>query len=745
MAASVLLNFANGVDFTPTDPLMGMVRTGDKLLSYDLLSVGRFRDMGTEEEKRGYIRKKIAQLRNMLEDRSLSSEDQGELIRLIITLDFKPWNFLKPEKAKNNDEFDAAFPTLKLDYIKTTVDKVFGIKNPLLRRIEFIVLFVDDYKEEERSMRYRLTAYNGYTNTGHSEQSLSFSSFYLNSERDKALEKMNHPDASVNLNDSSIKAVYDSFLTKRNEVVNLIKKHLKTIGMDDTFDNIVKSTLDIKTVKDFISTDYDGELQNHVRNMAGLGADRFRNSTCFILNMRQDPASQKSKDEISLKSFVQLLCTVDDEQYDMLFKPLDSNDYHKLFITNAPDDDDIKRFSLLQYTRDISALGAQVGGLNWWNSNEKLTGMYWDSSKEVEYCAYQPQNTNVEGGHQGQNEIVDEIGNKKQKIFKEVRRVPFFFGKQPGDWQWYQEVTRALDDCISYEHENNRPRVESLTRVEDSELSETTVSTNFAELSEQIKNFTINDIQSKVDYETYIHNRKRIIKQLTKKAEDMKKELVMLGFRSRLIWILFLSSIAFTLCYAYHFFYEESNENPLWVAASFIVICLILAIGTFISQMMMKKRILSVYGEIDSLFNKLKTLAKNHLKSVNELATEMNEADANRKTLSEMRSKYDEWNRHNKKVESWVNFARNMKLLLESYLSDITFNKDDINQINEEVSWTVDDTILNGKPNVVAQIWSQDFYRDMQPIIEITNQNKTNTLKGVTCFISHFNLCVSKK
>ena len=745
MVASVLLNFANGVDFPPTDPLMGMVRTGAQLLSYDPLSVERFRDMGTKEEMHGYIRMKVAHLRNMLEDRSLSSEDQGGRIRLIITLDFKPWDFLRKENVKENDEFDAAFPTLKLDFIKTIVDDVFGIKNPLLHRFDYIVLFVDDNLDEERSIRYRQTAYHGYCNTGGNIYCLSANSICLNSDRNMVLEAMRNPDANMELNNPTIKAAYNSFLTKQANVIDLIKSHLKKIGMDIAFANSVNSALDIKTVNDFTNFDYDGVLKDLVRNIAGLGADRFRNNTCFILNMRQTIASQKSRDDIALKSLVQLICTIDDEQYDMQFKPLDENDYHKLFIISDPDDDDINRIALLKYSRDICALGAQVGGLNWWNPEHQLSGMNWDSSKEVEYNVYQPKNANAEGGHQGQNEIVDEIGNEKQKKFRDVRRVPFFFGKHPGDWQWYLEITRALDDCLSYERDNNRPLIENITRAEDSEFPKTTVETNYAELDKQIEKYAIKDIKSKVDYETYILNRKEKIEQLAKKSEDMKKGLVKLGIRSRWIWILFLSSIAFTLCYAYHFFNEESYDHPLWIAVGFFAICLALTAGTFISQLMVKNKIHALYREIDDLFYDLKTLAKNHLKSVNELATEMNEADANRKTLTEMKAKFGEWNRHNKKVEIWVNYARNMKDLLENFLSDIQFSRTDSDQIKEDVDWTVDDSILEGKPGVVVQIRSQDYYSDMQPLIEVTNQNKKNTLKNVTCFISQLKyMCIQK-
>ena len=117
MAASVLLNFANSVDFTPTDPLIGLVRTGASLLAYDQLSVETF--SRKDSERKDHIWRKVVELRNVLEDRSLSFADRGERIRLIILLDFSPWKFLKP-KFPEDVEFDAAFPTLKLDFVKST-------------------------------------------------------------------------------------------------------------------------------------------------------------------------------------------------------------------------------------------------------------------------------------------------------------------------------------------------------------------------------------------------------------------------------------------------------------------------------------------------------------------------------------------------------------------------------------------------------------------------------------------------
>jgi hypothetical protein len=115
----------------------------------------------------------------------------------------------------------------------------------------------------------------------------------------------------------------------------------------------------------------------------------------------------------------------------------------------------------------------------------------------------------------------------------------------------------------------------------------------------------------------------------------------------------------------------------------------------------------------------------------------MNTVDAQRKTLSEMKVKYGGWKSHNKKVELWVNFARNIAVLLDQLLVDLGA-ADDHNVNSMEVRGvTLDDSILMGKPAVVGQIRSQDFYSDMAPQVIICNQNKENTISGVTCFVSH--------
>lgn len=744
MATSVLLNFSNSIVFTPTDPLMGLVRIGVQLLSYDLLSVETFTKIDGDRKKQ--IQKKVAELRNMLEDRCLSSEDQGESIRLIILLDFIPWGFLNSIQTDGEVSFDAAFPSLKIDLIKSIMEEVFGKSNPLLRRFDYNVIFIDDKTDEERSARYKLSAYHGYCKKGMSRLWLSADSIKLNHERDEYLRQMGNPDASMLLTDVSVKSVYDLFKEKLGETLNLITDYLQRIGKDEIFNDNIKPLLNIKTIGDFEQTNYDFQLQTIIRNIAGLGADRFRDCTFFVTSLRQSVASLQCKDGIALRSLIQLICTTDwyqqKDQYHELFKPLNDNDFHKFFIMSEPDDNHFTINALLQYRSDITAFGKQVGGHEWWNPEGKLTGLNWDSSKEIQYYVYKPKTANAAGSHEPQNDVIDEVGAEKVKRFRSVRKVPFFFGKKTNDWHWYHQIIDALNDCCKFEIKNDRPIVDNLTRESESKLPKELVTTNYGELELRIKQMAASDIVSTVDYDAYINNRKKKVEELVEKIEDLKKELVKLGFRSRALLMACLSCLVFTLCFAFHFIYSESEQYPLWLLGGLLAFCLSIIIGMIIARFVIKEKIHDVYRKIDFVFESLRQLSKSHLDSVNKLVTDINQADANRKTLSEMKMKYDEWEKHNKKVECWINYSRAMRDLLDDALKYLNAQEEEQEGQGNNLR-TINETILDSRPSVVAEIWSR--YRNMKPQIIVTNQNKKNTVENATSFLSSFHFtCIQR-
>lgn len=736
MAASVLLNFSNAITFSPADPLLGLVRNGSRLLAYEQLSVEAFSKDNTERKKQ--IRREIGHLRNMLENLSLSEEDRGERIRLIFLLDFTPWNFLKPGNAV--DSFDASFPSLKLEYLKTEIEEVCGSKNPLLPRFDYVIIFVDEWSDKERSKRYRLTSYHGFSRMGISVDWLSRENIKLNEYRDEMLKEMGNADASLPLSDPQVLYAYKKFQDRQLETISLIKKCLAKIGKDGEFDNLNVKFLSMKTVGEFVTEDYDYTLKTLIREVAGLGASRFRDTTCFMMTLHQSVASLHCKDSIVLKSLIQLLCTIDEEQFKTQFRPANESDSHKLFIMPDDEDSPIQAGLLRRYHQLVISQGKLLGGPGWADPQGELTGMCWSPSKEVEYEIYSPGDVNAEGAFRVENEAVNMKGNEKLKEFKNKRRVPFFFGATAGDWAWYRQVLDSLKACMTFEEENKRPNVEEQKRQSDSEMEKTRVTVNYGELGRRIKDMPKIEIESSVNYESYIANRKKDIDLLAEKAESLKKELVKLGIRSRFLWIAGLTGLVFIVCFAFHSFYVQDSSSFISVPSGLAAFLIVFILSAFIARWIVKERILDVYRQIDSLFKDMQDLAREHLKSVYDLAEKMSKADADRKTLTEMKTKYSTWAEHNKKVEIWVVLTRNMKLLLDDALKYLALDRERQNTD----SFTLDEEILDSRPAIVPQISSREEFKNMKPQVIITTLNRANTIENVSCFVSLFKFSIEQ-
>lgn len=725
MAASVLLNFAFGVDFAPTDPLLCLVRTGAQLLSYDRLSVERFPDVGMED-RAGFVRRKMAELRNMLEDRSLSSQDQGERIRIVVLLDFKPWEFLEPEGIEDGVSFDSAYPSLKVEFVKSAVERIFGVHNPLLPRIDYIFVFVDDTSDQSRSNRYRQAAFHGYYRSSQKDW-ISSDDLDLDQKRDEALDRMRAPDAATSLGDKSVDKAYKAFLDDLNSAFNKVGYYLKQIGKEKEFTQETKDLLDIKTVQDFKDQHYSDDLKSLVTRLCGLGAQAHHDCTFFVLDLNLAYVSEKSRGNVALKSLIQVLCGVSDDQFGLLFRP-DNLGVQKFFVISKLDVSDIHEQALQDYAQDINAFGRGV------------TGMKWGDDKEVTYTEFTAPEEDAEGALSSYNDKVNNEGNRNWKEFHEARRVPFFFGTKPGDWGWYRKAMGTLDKCLMFEEKNERPLVDGFTRVNDSNLDKRTIKTNFDVLGTSIKNAETAEIVSTVDYDKYIRDRKDTLALLRDKSQVLAKEMKKLGLRSRFLWIAILAILAFTVCYAIHFYSPTSSGNhPLWISAGLLAFCLVAALGAVIAQVIVKGKVLSVHREIDTLMDKLKELSRKHLKSVNDLAKAMNEADARRKTLFEMNTKYNQWKVHNKKVENWLSFTKDVETWLDTLFSDLGLrNPGGAAQGDyEPVNLDLKDTLLDSKPSIVYQIRSR--YQDMKPVITVNNNLKTE-IQGVACFISNFSM-----
>ena len=142
---AVLLNLTPRLTFEETDPLMSLVTKGEALLFYDRLSVEKVR---VEVERgRDFLRERVVKLRNLLESRALSKDDDNERIRLIVTLDLYGGLL----QAQGEPE---ALPATKALEVMRQIQEVFGIHNPLLKRLTYCFIFVYSNARDEELPRF---------------------------------------------------------------------------------------------------------------------------------------------------------------------------------------------------------------------------------------------------------------------------------------------------------------------------------------------------------------------------------------------------------------------------------------------------------------------------------------------------------------------------------------------------------------------------------------------------------------
>ena len=142
---AVLLNLTPRLTFEETDPLMSLVTKGEALLFYDRLSVEKVRV--EVEQGRDFLRERVIKLRNLLESRALSKDDDNERIRLIVTLDL--WGgLLQPQ-----DE-PVTLPAAKALEVQRQIQEAFGNHNPLLKRLSYCFIFVFSNTRDEELPRF---------------------------------------------------------------------------------------------------------------------------------------------------------------------------------------------------------------------------------------------------------------------------------------------------------------------------------------------------------------------------------------------------------------------------------------------------------------------------------------------------------------------------------------------------------------------------------------------------------------
>lgn len=650
MDVAVLLNLTEKISFEVADPLMSVINAARPLLFYDRLTVVPF---PTDETKcQQHIEQLVCKLRNLLEARTLSAEDENEKIRVIVMLDLARGAF-QPEGPSR------LFPAQKVRLFKETIEHIFEESNPLLERFEYIFVFLAGQTPLDNF--YKTLAYDGITGGG-SVGWLSRDNLKLNEFRDDFFEKLPvAPPDEMPLAHATIKDSYALFRTEFDTAVQAIADRMNEAGLKDAFTTLAhQRIMHIDTVGEFSRFDYNGAVLSCVSQLLGLSSDDFR-SDCsfFILQTDSSTINMRLRCESFILSLVQLLATIGTTDYDNILKAKPINASARLFFKDLPESDCIDTGAFAQLSQLVKDCYPHLENARWKKDQKVIIRSYsLRADDPMTIDAYQQINDRFESERQ---QMFDE--------FKNTRKVPFFFGNPVGEWSWYKRVLKSALKIFHFESINDRPLYDLPKRITDNEMEEEELQTTYTELENGVNILSKEPLVVKkvMDINDYLMKRSELINRFSDSIEKLKNEMVKLGYFTCLLWIGILSILGLTLNYAYHFWGFGTKDSPLMIMACLGVAALLFVISAILGRAKVKSRIEAVYSELDNHYNTLQRNLNDYLADVCLRLKQQNEADIRRKNLDEMKSALNAFSRHNRQVDLWIKYYQDIVTKLSAH------------------------------------------------------------------------------
>jgi hypothetical protein len=717
MDVAILLNLTGRLTFEVTDPLMSIINASKPLLFYDRLSVVQFpTDPAMCQE---HVERLASSMRNLLEARTLSATDENEKIRLIITLDFAGGAF-QPE-----DESKLFFPAQKARQFKKTIENIFEIGNPILNRFEYVFIFISNQNNDiQENNFYQNLCYDGWGgNNG--ENWFSKEDLDLNTLREKIIKDLKTPHDEWLLTRKNIKPEYDKFINHQDKILKKVAYNMEKAGLKNEFETLFGAkTKEIKTIGDFNTFDYDGEIMACVSQLIGLCANDFQNDCTFIILPRDNSTLQmRHKSEIFVSSIVQLLATLSNDNYNTILKTNVINSPARLYYLSTPNINDVNNGAFL-------SLGKQVQ-----KSLVNLELTRWQLDKNVvDYIQYTPksQDPKTTDTHR---ELNDKLTEQRQSMYDEfvkIRKVPFFFGKHIGDWIWYKHVVNSMETIFNFESVNDRPLYDLPKRITDNEMDQTRAECTYADLDNTIITLSKNlpEIKKEKDFNDYLKERKDLMESMSGAMEKLKKEMVKLGYFSCLFWIGFFATIAFTTIYTFHYFWYDIEDDPWLIAVCWCAAVALFAISAVVGQVCIKSKIKRVHNEIDYYFYKMQDNLQSFLNEISERVKMQDEADIRRKNLDEMNSKMDAFYRHNKQIDIWTEHYKSIIEKTTAILQSLKVNQDFVDERGgnpDEDDFDLTSTI----PSLPDAI--RNSFINMSTVFS----NKEISINNITCFVNY--------
>ena len=727
---SIFFNFT-GMVFEKSDPLMGLVNVGEPLLFYDRLSVGSFPIIVGEREE--YIDNHIFDMRNLLESRALSRKDRNGRIRLIVAMDLA-----KGICQTDENKMRRCLPAQNARFFKKKIAEAFtqgtfDEEDRLIDRFKFCFVFVDSSNDKQALPKlYRETAFLGYTDLSDMDWiTTNIVDLFHESAKNIVLDLFKTTFPNTRLDDANAKEQFRQLMLKLKDMLKdkalSLMKYLEEVGVLEEFQGEFDRKLQsLETVGDLMAFNFKQEILSIVTSLLGFRSESFLDSTFFLLRVNNSTESEKCKGEIVFKSLVQLIATMCDNDFRSHFMAnpaLNTPWYFSMDVANA-----IKPEICFNENAfvDLSLYAKKC--------KEKLEDLHCSKGSPVSYDHFDAntEDPSAADSHSVLNDKLEEEKDKNRDGFLKVRKIPFFFGKKPGDWSWYDKVVASVEKMYRFEEENDRPLYDVPRRITDSQMKKTQVDSTYSQLEVEMNKLESTPV-TKVpmeDLKKYQENRHKTMGEFSKAINHLKAEMVKLGFLSRLLWISIISSLVFTLCFAYHYFYNDFEGEPVLIAVAFGAIALLFLVGSIIARARVKNRIAESYAEIDGINDRLRKLLKDFLQEVYLRVENQNEADIRKRNLDEMKSKLAAFYGQNKQVELWEAFFKGVDEKLDKLTHD--FEKDDAVEAN---------------PISALRIEEHDFRLSLFPFFPfkvrrefnaMTTQLMGANITPVTCFVNQF-------
>lgn len=417
----------------------------------------------------------------------------------------------------------------------------------------------------------------------------------------------------------------------------------------------------------------DKELVSSYRKSAidelGTGIpDITGDCSFFLLKFSTTPIAVKRKDELTLTSLVLLLSTISDEDAAWL---LDGSGPAAYVLGNVEDNDiDKERLQSLYNVVRECRNKLRAGG----DLRKEKNGV-------VEYKSYEAK-THTMAESDSFARVREKLDNERKNLqaaFKKARRVPFFFGPEPGKWEWYSQTIEAAERLYDFELSNGRPLYDSSRRITEKELVSSTRNCTYSELENEIARISGQEPEQlpAENFDEYFRARNTLLQQFGEGIEKMKVEMLKLGYFFNMAWISLLLSIAFGVTYSFHFFFNHFKDNPLWIGAAFLLSLICFLVGALVSHGTIKRKVEREHLELDKCCNSMNKQMSDFIEKERQRIDQQKIADIRRRNIAEMEAKMNSFNRHNLQVDRWETFFDGLLSRIEDLMGVLTVKRPD--------------------------------------------------------------------